>query len=1350
MGGAQQEVTPPENPKGAFLPCAVNGVKSQALLDTGAEATIISEDLYSRSKTPINKLEPTQKPVLGANNMPLDVVGKTEVTIQLGGIRAPHEVLVCRGLAQQVLIGIDFLTTHKCIINFDTNTVYSKGEPNKMMVECLDKVYRITVAETVTLSPNMVADIPCEVQGVDGLDECMGVLEPADTFSEKYCAGVFRMAVTVKGGRIPVRVFNCFNKPLKLYRCSSIGDLYPLAGKGESQQEINRGVGYKVVPPGVPKEDVEVRLEAKQCSAVFVKDADVHSLSVEEMFPISSNLVPEEEKLRLYEMLSTYADCISKGPWDLGTAKGVQHTINTGSAQPIQVPPRRVPFHKRQEMRSQVDEMLEAKIIEPSDSPWSSPVVLVAKPDGSQRFCVDYRAVNSVTRRDLYPLPRCVDILESLSGAQWFSHLDLLRGYWQIDVAEGDREKTAFATPDGLYQFRKLSFGLTNAPACFMRAMHLILKGLCWSDCLVYLDDIIVFGRTLQEHRERLSLVLSRLTEAGLKINPKKCKLLCEQVVVLGHVVSGEGISTDPEKIRVIKEWPVPADESQLKAFLGTAGYYRQFVPNYAHIASPLHRACQKGDRFTWTAECQEAFLHIKNKLTNAPILAFPKLDVPFILDSDASDGGLGAVLSQVQYGRERVIAYAARALSKAERNYSTTRKELLALLWGTERFETFLYGRRFLVRTDHSALQWLRNFKNPRGQVARWVERLNDFDFEVEHRPGQLHGNADGLSRFPWEEDACEKIETDATLIQSVNMGPLSTESIQAAQNQDPVLSQVVKWLETGVRPARGDVEGGGRKLLSYWSQWGRLFLRDGLVCRRWEHELTGQEIYHQICLPESIVSQVLGALHNDPSSGHLGVSKTLEKVRRRFYWHGMREDVEMHVRRCVPCAEVNDPPKRPKAPLINIKAGHPLQRVALDIVGPTPRSTAGHEWLLVVSDHFTKFAQAFPVKNTSAVTLAKKVMDEYMCRFGCFEGLHSDQGANVDGAVFKGLCDLIEAAKTRTTPYHPQGDGQVERLNKSLVKILSKLISDHRRDWADFVPKAVLAYNTSVHESTGFTPYRLMFGREAILPLDALLGLETTPSQGVVQTYPDFVVEQKQQLEETEQIVRENLKRAQKLQKAYYDTKSHGQPFRVGDRVWYRNRTRTRRKKFIKPWCGPWKVLKALSDVTYRIEKERRRPGKRRQRKVVHFNYLKPCFSPPESHEKTSQLTSSSQAEETPPTGNLRDARRPTRGTLPDSGDVELEWLENPAATVTEVAHTPQEHESSSTLGTSPQTAEVPCQSGVSLVNNEQGHEACPVPMRPRRERREPVWLQDYVRTVVVYPTWPLNFVGTFACYS
>lgn len=367
----------------------------------------------------------------------------------------------------------------------------------------------------------------------------------------------------------------------------------------------------------------------------------------------------------------------------------------------------------------------------------------------------------------------------------------------------------------------------------------------------------------------------------------------------------------------------------------------------------------------------------------------------------------------------------------------------------------------------------------------------MSDFDFEVKHRPGSSHNNADGLSRLPWAEQEMvhPEVGSDVAWVQSVSVDPLSNESIQVAQSQDEVLSQVVKWLEVGVRPPRRDVEGGGRKLLSYWSQWNRLLVGGGLVFRRWEDEETGQETHQQLCLPESLVPKVLYALHDAPSAGHLGVTKTIERVRKRFFWHGLREDVENHVKRCGPCAEVNEPPNVPKAPLISVKSGHPLQRVAIDIVGPTPRSSSGHEWLLVVSDHFTKFAQAFPVRNTSAVTLAKKVMDEYICRFGCFENLHCDQGANVDGAVFRGLCDLIEAAKTRTTPYHSQGDGQLERLNKSLVKILSKLVSDHRRDWADCVPKALLAYNTSVHESTGFTPYRLMFGREAILPLDAAL---------------------------------------------------------------------------------------------------------------------------------------------------------------------------------------------------------------------------------------------------------------------
>jgi len=391
-------VIPPDKSKGALMPCRVNGVLSYALLDTGAEATIISDDIYHHINTNASKLEPPRKLVLGANNLPLDVVGETELTLELGGIKAQDKVLVCRGLPQQVLIGIDFLMTHKCIINFDNNTVYSKGDPNSMVFGPLDKVYRITVAETVTLSPNIVADIPCVIEGVSGHKECVGVVEPGSKFSERYSVGALRTAVTVKDGRIPVCVFNCLNKPLKIYRCSSVGDLHPLVDGGDL---LDKGAseGYKVVKGA--KEHVKVELGARQCSAVFVENSKADNVPFEKMFPISSDSVPEEEKRKHYEVLSTYADCISRGPWDLGSAKSVKHTIDTGSAQPIQVPPRRVPFHKRQEMHRQVEEMLEAQIIEPSESPWSSPVVLVAKPDGTQRFCVDYRALNKVNQARL-------------------------------------------------------------------------------------------------------------------------------------------------------------------------------------------------------------------------------------------------------------------------------------------------------------------------------------------------------------------------------------------------------------------------------------------------------------------------------------------------------------------------------------------------------------------------------------------------------------------------------------------------------------------------------------------------------------------------------------------------------------------------------------------------------------------------------------------------------------------------------------------------------------------------------------------------------------------------------------
>lgn len=395
--------------------------------------------------------------------------------------------------------------------------------------------------------------------------------------------------------------------------------------------------------------------------------------------------------------------------------------------------------------------MLKDGIIEPSSSAWASPVVLVKKKDGSTRFCVDYRKLNELTIKDSYPLPLADSCFDALTGSKWFCTLDLSSGYWQVAMATEDREKTAFTTGSGgLFHFTVMPFGLVSAPATFERLMERVLAGLPWDVCLAYLDDIIVHAESFEAEKDRLCKVLQRLRNAGLKLSPKKCNLFQQSVKFLGHVVSGEGLSTDPEKTRAVAEWPVPSKVTELRSFLGLCSYYRRFVKDFAEIARPLHRLTEKTKDFAWTQECDDAFNRLKTALTTAPVLKYPSTTDPFILDTDASNFGLGAVLSQVQDGEERVVAYYSTTLSKPERNYCVTRKELLAVVKAVKRFHHYLYGRQFLVRTDHGALRWLMKFKNPEGQLARWLEYLGTYDLRIEHRSGNKHTNADALSRRP------------------------------------------------------------------------------------------------------------------------------------------------------------------------------------------------------------------------------------------------------------------------------------------------------------------------------------------------------------------------------------------------------------------------------------------------------------------------------------------------------------------------------------------------------------------------------------------------------------------------
>ena len=466
-----------------------------------------------------------------------------------------------------------------------------------------------------------------------------------------------------------------------------------------------------------------------------------------------SPLLSDEERVKASAFIRNNEPAFSKSEMDIGRTKLVKHSIDTGDARPFKQQLRRHPQAYLEFIDQHVDKMMEKGIVSPTSSPWSSNVVLVRKKGGELRFCVDYRKLNSLTVKDSYPLPRIDTCLDALGGQQYFSTLDMRSGYWQIEMDDDAIAKSAFVTRKGVFQFNVLSFGLSNAPAMFQRLMDLVLSGLTWDICLAFLDDVIIMSRTFQEHIERLQIVFDRIRNAGLKLNPSKCKLFQESVKFLGSIITRKGILPDPEKVEKIVTWPVPTDLTQVRAFVALASYYRRHIRGFQDIAYPLTSLTKTGERFVWTEQRQAAFEKLKHALATAPIVCSPHDGGGYILDTDASDHALGAVLQQRQDDQIVVIAYASKGLDNAQRSYCTTRKELLAIIYGLQQYRHYLLGYPFEMRTDHSALTTI--FKSVTvGQQARWLDLLAEYDFVPVHRAGLQHRNADSMSRRPCERD--------------------------------------------------------------------------------------------------------------------------------------------------------------------------------------------------------------------------------------------------------------------------------------------------------------------------------------------------------------------------------------------------------------------------------------------------------------------------------------------------------------------------------------------------------------------------------------------------------------------
>ena len=675
---------------------------------------------------------------------------------------------------------------------------------------------------------------------------------------------------------------------------------------------------------------------------------------------LDESKLSDSERDDVWKLVSDWTDIFSADDMDVGLTSAVKHRIILENHTPFKQRHRRIPPAMYTEVKQHLRQLLDSGVIRNSRSPWASNIVLVRKADSSLRLCVDFRMLNSRTVKDAYALPRIEEILNSIGGNQFYSVLDMKSGYHQVEIEESDKPFTAFtAGPLGFFEYNRLPFGLSNAPATYQRLMEEYIGDLATGEdrvCHIYLDDILIVSKTFEEHFQQLCTVFSRIKEAGLKLSPKKCSLFRDRVKYVGHIVSEQGIETDPAKIDKIRNWPVPCNARQLRTFTGFAGYYRRFVKNFSKLCRPLtqllcdHPPGKKKKNFKppewkWDKDQQGAFDSLKQYLSSPPILSYPQYDQPFILHTDASLSGLGAVLYQEIDGQEHVISYASRQLNSAESRYPAHKLEFLALKWAvTQKYHDYLYGHKFVVYTDNNPLTYVLGKAKLDATGHRWIAALSAYDFKILYKPGRTNSDADGLSRCPpelYEEIDPEMIRAICNSHQglpyissmSTELPPdisrqdeISPRQWRPLQIKDAVIGQFHRAVTNNQKPAVDQVPlGEGRVLLR---EYHKLIIRRGVLYRT--IQINGESVY-QLVLPKEFRDMALRGAHCE--MGHLGRDKSLGILRQRVYWPNMFSDVDNWIKSCSRCIRRKSSTAI-RAPLVSISTTYPLELVCMDFL--------------------------------------------------------------------------------------------------------------------------------------------------------------------------------------------------------------------------------------------------------------------------------------------------------------------------------------------------------------------------------------------------------------------------------